>query len=701
MGNFPLDDPQKREITNQRSLSLRLNLFFFMSFIVFTALIVRLAILQFVEGPELKAKANEMRYRDVPIPPIRGSIFDRDGETIAYSTSTQSLQFTLSKDYSKESNIPELNELILKMKEGFDTYGDPNIPAMTQEDIWNQMDVDSRLNYGFVPRRIKSGLTQAEISYFMQHKTEFPGIEVVEESIRNYSEDTIAVQLIGYLKKYKSAINPEGGLDYYRKIEESNKEKDEKYLPNEDVGFDGIEYMFQNELRGKNGIKTFPVNNANRVIGPMELTKPEKGNNLFLTIHKQVQMKTEDAIMAGIQRINANASSAVGFKPNAHAGYAVAMEVKTGNIVAMASMPDYDPNIWRGGKISNEEYKDIETRYVNGTIRSVSQKYATKEEQNKHPSSIVYLGSVIKPLTVLVGLQENLFTARTKYPDRGMFIYGKAGSEARVRNASSRANGEITASSAIERSSNVFMAEMVGNKLYMRDGMKGVNKWDDYMKEFGLGVVTGSGLLNENAGIIDYFNSAAKDSLQSALVYASFGQQGRYTTLQLAQYATVLANRGIRMKPQFVKEIRDINGKVLKSFQPEVLNKVKFNDSYWNTIEAGMSKVPVDGFEGFPYKYNRKTGTSQQTVSGGAMVENAVFIAYAPADNPVLAVAVVVPEGGYGGRSAAPIARQIFDAYDAEIGLDGVPKQPTKKMAPVTNPNQNTGNKPSNSTNTP
>ncbi|MEH7087308.1 penicillin-binding protein 2, partial [Neobacillus drentensis] len=104
MDNHPLNDQQQREMINRRSLSLRLNLFFFVSFIVFSALIVRLAVLQFVEGPELKAMANDMGSRSVPIPPIRGSIYDSTGEPIAYSTSTQSLYFTLNKDYTKQAN---------------------------------------------------------------------------------------------------------------------------------------------------------------------------------------------------------------------------------------------------------------------------------------------------------------------------------------------------------------------------------------------------------------------------------------------------------------------------------------------------------------------------------------------------------------------------------------------------------------------
>ena len=295
-----------------------------------------------------------------------------------------------------------------------------------------------------------------------------------------------------------------------------------------------------------------------------------------------------------------------------------------------------------------------------------------------HPSSILPPGSTLKPLSVLVGLQEGLFTTETKYNDTSSFGFGRTGHQRFINNSQFKANGLIDAAKAIQFSSNTFMAEKIGNALYMRgsqDGKTSVEIWDEYMKQFGLGVSTGSGLPGESAGVIEYFQEEKKGSAQSALIFASFGQQGRYTTLQLAQYTAMLANHGKRLKPQFVEEIKSSDGKVLQTFEPEVLNSIDIKDSYWKEIETGMSKVSVQGFEGFEHSFLRKTGTSEQDVGGGRRANNAVFIAYAPAENPKLAVAVVVPDGGYGGYGAAPIARKIFDAYDAEIGLTGTPNK--------------------------
>ncbi|MFC4775563.1 peptidoglycan D,D-transpeptidase FtsI family protein [Paenibacillus sp. GCM10023252] len=663
------DDPQKREIINRRHFSFRLNLFFFATFAVFSILVVRLAILQFVEGPALAKEGTNIGTNSIKIPPIRGNIYDSTGYPIAYSTSTQTLYFTIQPGFNTKETA-SYEAYANKLLEVFNKYGDP-AKAMSLEDIIEQMDLTFRRNFMSTPRRIKTGLTKKEIAYFLENRNEFPGVDIVEESVRNYDQGTIAVQLVGYLKKFQSAKET---FDFYK---EKLKEEDPrlKYLNEEDVGEDGLEFMYQDQLRGKNGLKTYPVNAEERIIGPVQITNPEKGNNLYLTINKNVQVKTEEAIMSHLKQLR-NSNKRAERAPYAKTGFAVAMEVQTGKVVTMASMPDYDPNIWAGGRIKNNaDFKNIESYYKNGTIRQVYTHYDDPKEFKKHPSSLVPPGSTLKPLSVLVGLSEKLFSTSSTYQDRGVFYFGRKGHEQPIRNAQNHVYGALDPARAIAKSSNPFMAAMIGNGLYKKyEGEAAIDKWDKYMKEFGLGVSTESGLIGETNGVIDYTNIKQAGSVQASLVFASFGQMGKYTTLQLAQYASMLANHGKRMKPQFVNEIKDAAGKVVQGFKPEVLNKVELPEAYWDEVERGMSQVGVQGFDGVKYSFNRKTGTSQQDV-GGKTVDNAVFIAYAPAENPVLAVAVVVPDGGFGGWGAAPIARQIFDAYDAEVGLYGKPNK--------------------------
>src|SRR5690606_15344550 len=139
------------------------------------------------------------------------------------------------------------------------------------------------------------------------------------------------------------------------------------------------------------------------------------------------------------------------------------------------SMPDYDPNIWAGGRISPEDYENFSNVLPNGTIRTVYGPYESKEERDRHPSSILPPGSTMKPLSVLIGLNEGLFTTSTIYNDTGLFTYRKKGYETHIRNSQRKSYGPLDAANAIAHSSNPFMAAMIGNKLYLRDGRDGVD----------------------------------------------------------------------------------------------------------------------------------------------------------------------------------------------------------------------------------
>ncbi|WP_223067613.1 peptidoglycan D,D-transpeptidase FtsI family protein [Paenibacillus caui] len=665
------DDQEKQQAARQRHFNIRLNVFFFSAFIIFTVIIVRLAILQFVDGPSLQAQESSLTVKKVPLTPIRGSIYDASGARLAYSTPVQSLYITLLKDYSTATgskNRPEALELAKKIVKVFDTYGDPVAGKMTADGVVEAMDLDSRQSGGFAPRRLKVGLSDKEVAYFMEHKADFPGVDVVEESVRNYDKDTVAVQTIGYIRKFKGAST---SLDKYKQLRSTNSDDPGlQYTDIEDVGFDGLEYQYQDELRGKNGYKTIPVDPRNMADGIAEITPPEKGDDLHLNINKNIQLKTEQAIIDQLDWLHNHPVSGK-YHPNAQTGFAVAMEVNTGKVVAMASMPDYDPNVWRTGSITPSAYEAIQNVYQNGTIRSFS-----SGQKGVHPESVVLMGSTVKPLSVMIGLNEGLFTTSTPYNDTGVAYFGKNDSS-RVRNSQGHAYGYLnTPAEAIRESSNTFMVDMIGERLWRKSGSDGITLWDKYMKDFGLGVLTGVDLPDEYKGYREYVNE--KETSLSRLAYASFGQQGKYTTMQLAQYAGMLATRGKRMEPQLVDKITDFEGKVVKQFKPKVLNQVHFKSGYWDEILKGMATDVREAFKGFPYDFARKTGTSTQTIYGNGKkvdVDNGVFIAFAPRENPKLAVAVVIPEGGFGAYSAAPVARKIFDAYDYEYGLDGVPKK--------------------------
>jgi len=673
-------DAQRNELHRRRQFTFRINVFFFLVFFLFSVLIVKLAVVQFVEGKTLSMQESSQTTRTIHIPPIRGNIYDRNGYPIAHTTSTQSAYYRMEPGQTLEHH----KELARKLADLFAKYGDyGSEPPPTVEEVFEAMDVGyewngeekTMMNFRYEPRRVKMGLTQEEIAFLMAHPEQFPGIEVTEESVRHYDENTIAVHLIGYLKSFSSTTNLKAQyLDYYK-----DEQNTDGYLRTELVGFDGLEFLYQDTLRGKSGERRYPVNSRDQIVGPVTTIPPVKGNNLVLTLDKDVQLTAEQAIMDQLAYMKSATGKYPSMGRNALAGYAVAMEVDTGNVVAMASMPDYDPNVWAGSVMPPEVFKQIEPFYQNGTIKTVYPDVPEGENRAKYPSSILPLGSTVKPLTVLIGLNEGFYGPNDRYRDTGRYYYGRNDS-ASIGNSEGHAYGSITAADAIRVSSNTFMASMIGEKLYEKYGGENggpINVWDEYMKKFGLGVPTGSGLPSEIAGVLDYNSKETRGSVQNAMVMASFGQQARYTTLQLAQYTAMLANRGKRLKPNFVERITDFDGRTVEKIGPVVLNEETFADEHWDVVHSGMKQVTKNSvlsqwFGHLPFEVASKTGTSEQDTAAGK-IENSVFVAFAPADNPKLAVAVVVPWGGYGAWGAAPIAAKIFEAYHNYVGFDGRP----------------------------
>ena len=667
-------EQDEENIKIERRRTFRMNISFFAVFILFCVLIVRLAFIQFVEGEELANLERGENKRAVPMMPIRGTIYDSTHTPLAYSEPSHSLYISLYENYGLSNGIPaagriEMNLMAEKIADIFKKYGAKDAPEITAREITESLDLNYSKFGGYVPRLIKSNLSDKEVAYFLQNKDQFKGVQIIEETVRKYHKDTLATQTVGYLFKYKGAKDD----PFYKKISEHNSEVGLEnpglfYQENENVGFGGLELQYQEELRGQSGYQLIPVDMRNMPIGPGELVPPKKGNDLYTNLHKDVQRITEQAITDQIKVLRTSGRKE---SQNARMGFAVAMEVDTGNVIAMASMPDYDANVWENGSVTPKVYNEIKNVYQNGTIRSF---FPT--DQTNTTESVVLLGSTIKPLSVLIGLEEGLISPSTVYQDKG---YAEFGRDGRVGNSGGSVMGSLTPREAIRRSSNAFMVDLIGEGLWNRYGSsKAIEVWDEYMKKFGLGVETGVDLPNEYRGLIEYKNE--KETALSRLAFASFGQQGKYTTMQLAQYVAMLANKGKRMEPHIVSEIRDSEGNVIRKIEPKVLNEVKFNDAHWNLVRSAMATNVGTSFDGFPYDFARKTGTSQQKIYPGKgqaakTVDNGVFIAFAPRENPKLAVAVMIPEGGFGSVSAAPIARKIFDAYDMYYGLDGTPKK--------------------------
>jgi penicillin-binding protein 2 len=673
----PMYNHEEKENERTKQIFSRLNVLLLLVFLIFAMIIFRLAYVQIVDGEKYEAKATAKSDKKVPIPALRGNIYDKHGNLIVHSRGSFTAVFQ-EKDYMDKDYYVNLVTKLEKILSG-----------TKKEDLLKKMDVGyefkngkvekvARMTSKFLEKDLKHDLSQQEIAYLAEHRSELDGVTVVTKPIREYDPKQVAVQAIGYVRPFNVADNQ--GIEYYR-------QRKDDYLPNQMVGYEGIERSYEEELRGENGYRLYQVAADQTILQQIKEVPPKRGNNLYLTIDQRVQLETRDFIKNFLPKLRVTGKNAY----HAKNAYAVAIEVKTGKIVTMVSYPEYDPNIWTSGP-DKETYEKNKYSFTNGTIRSAPYDVRPKTgkdaemENYKHPASIVPAGSVVKPATVLMGLSEGIISPYDYWSDPGAFRYGGASDV--IRNDNGHNYGTLTPQTAIQKSSNTYMAR-IGKELSEKYRKNSVSVLQKYLHSFGLGVKTGVDLPGESSGGEDFLVMNKKYGPLAAMVQASFGQQGRYTTMQLAQYAATMANKGVRLKPQLVDRIVDNNGKVVRPYKPEVLSVLKEPDTYWRTVHQGMSMVTQPGgtaysaFAGFPYRVAAKTGTSQQDIYVPDSVDftqkvnwhkykeinNGVFISFAPVDDPKLAVAVVVPEGGYGGQSAGRIARAIYDAYDKYIGL--------------------------------
>ncbi|WP_238933593.1 peptidoglycan D,D-transpeptidase FtsI family protein [Brevibacillus choshinensis] len=672
----------KQQEQKQRTmLTKRLNILFVIVFLIFTVVVLRLADIQIAEGQDYAKQASKQNFKETPITAIRGDIYDKNGKVIVNNRASFTAVFHELDDMTSHDYL----NLVTKLEKVL--TGTNKASLLKKMDVGyelknGKMERTMRLSPKLTEKDLKFDLSPKEIAYLEEHLSELPGVEVLTKPIRVYDPKQVAVQAIGYVRPYHVAENL--GSDFYL------QQKDH-YQPNQMVGLDGVERSYEEQLRGENGYQKYEVTSDQTIIKMLEEKPPVKGNDLYLTIDEDVQLGIRDFIkgfLPDLRRTVDKASQAKG-------AYVVAMEVKTGKIVAMVSYPEYDPNVWSLG-LDSDTYDQIKYSVTNGTIKDAPYDVrpktgkAAEAENYKHPQSIVPSGSVVKPVTVLMGMAEKVISPYDSWVDPGAYHYGR-GTDT-VNNDQHHNYGILTPQKALQKSSNTYMAR-IGELMASKYGKDAVSIMQNYYHQFGLGVQTGIDLPGENEGKEDYLVMNKEYGPLAAMVQSSFGQQVRLTTMQLAQYAATLANKGVRMQPQIVDQIKDSQGKVVQTFTPKVMNTIKLPDLYWNIVHNGMYLVTqpggtaINAFAGLPYKIAAKTGTSEQDIytpttvvdkktgktsekwSRYARITNGVLISFAPLEDPKLAVAVVVPEGGYGGRSAANIARAVYDIYDKKVGL--------------------------------
>lgn len=449
------------------------------------------------------------------------------------------------------------------------------------------------------------------------------GITVTEEYVRSYANPGLATHILGRVGRISG--------------EEYEKNKGNGYGMNDIIGKQGIERWAESYLRGEDGIESTTATVDGNDVELSQGVDPVPGNYVMLTIDSQLQRTLENSLESTIKSIG----------NDCNAGGAVVIDVNSGDTLAIASYPTYDMSRF------NEDYSSLVADEDNPMI-------------NRAVSGLYSPGSTFKPLTAIAGIQSGVLKANETIDCTGVYrYYDDYQPSCWIWSEYRTTHSHQNVTQAIENSCNVFFYEL-GRRI-------GIDGLDEYAKKFGLGEYTGIELTEEAQGHMaspEYKKQAVSNAIDGDwfggdTLQAAIGQSySVFTPVQLANYCAAIANGGTRYKVNLIDSIRSsVDGSVVESFEPEVVEKIDIEPSTMDKIKDGMKKVVDEGsarsiFEGYPIKIGGKTGTAQL----GTGANNAIFIAFAPFDNPQIAVAVVL-EHGERGTNAGRVARDVFDAY--------------------------------------
>lgn len=610
----------------KRPISLiRINILFFIVFLLFAGIVFRLSYVQLVEGSHYKAMAASNGTKDIYFTAPRGLIKDANREVLVRNKTVWTITFQI--DEAGNQNFDDISytlaKLLKKPKEELE---------VRQKEVLKSMDVGPYYRSSkYIPRILQVDINEKTRAYLEEHKQELPGVEVIPDQMRNYLYGDFMGQVLGYMRSI-----PEDQLEYYQALD---------YKLTDRIGRYGLEKQYENVLHGTDGIYEVEVNSQYETVAQKGYTPPESGNNLILTIDKRFQEAVEKSLEKHVKEIQTRKRNPM---KDATKATAVVMDPNTGAILAMGNYPRFDPN-WYNYPFTQEFYeKNIQSYEANMAIRL------------RYP-----IGSTAKPLTVIEGLENGVITTNTVINDKGLiqYDYDANGRPLYMRNYATHAYGKITLYQALKKSSNVFMTEVALRMKEKYGVYKTLEIMRNYDRMFGLGEKTGVDLPEENPGHL---------SNQPNFVQHSIGQHDTFTAMQLVQYTSTIANGGYRMQPYLVQSIEKgsisgTTGKIIYNHEPVVLNKVDVDPKSIEAVKEGMYRVTQLGGTGYyamlglPIKVAAKTGTAQ--AANRSMDDHAVFIGFAPLDHPKIAFAVIVPYGGDGGSSAGPIARDIIQSY--------------------------------------
>ena len=603
----------KDDYLENRLIRARLILSAVFILLLLSLVLGRLYVLQVVEHEYFSTLSDSNRVRIKALPPTRGLIFDRHGRVMADNLPAYRLEIVIEQVPDLETTLEQLRQYV----------------EVSEQDLKRfRQSVKRRRPFESIPLRLN--LDDGEVARLAVNLHEFEGVEINARLTRNYPNGSHAVHALGYV----------GRIDE----RDLSKVNEVEYAGTTHIGKLGLERYYEDELHGEVGIQQVEVNARGRTLRVLSETPPVQGNNLYLTIDSRLQKVAEEAF-------------------DGRSGAAVAIDPNNGEILALVSMPIFDPNLFVNG-ISFANYNALRDSHRRPLFnRALSGQYPP--------------GSTTKPFFGLLGLESAITHAKQRIYCIGH--YRLPNEERRYRDWKKEGHGPMDLDGAIAQSCDVYFYDL--------SYRMGIDRMSEFMSKFGFGVKTGVDSTGERSGIMPSREwKRGHDGMPwfpGETLITGIGQGALLVTpLQLANSTAAFARRGIRFQPHLVKSIEKIPEYNQVDTPSRVVGRYQLQrDENWQHVHKAMVNV-VHGLRGTARGINRgmeyltagKTGTAQvfeiaqdeeyeEDEVAEKLRDHALFISYAPAENPRIAVAVIVENGGSGSSVAAPIARQIMDAY--------------------------------------
>ncbi|MBP7544826.1 MAG: penicillin-binding protein 2 [Acidovorax sp.] len=611
--------------------------------LAFGLVFARLWVLQVQRHEDLADQAESNRTAVVPIVPSRGQILDRNGVVLATNYSAYTLEITRSRGVNVDETIAALSEVV-------------DIQPRDKR-RFKRLVEESR---SFESLPIRTRLTEEEVARFTAQRWRFPGVDIKARLFRTYPLGEVGSHAIGYI----------GRINQKEKERIEDSDDAANYRGTEYIGKLGVEQSYERELHGITGVELMETSAGGRAVRKLHSQPATPGNSVMLSIDIKLQKLVED--LYGERR-----------------GALVALDPRNGEILALVSKPTFDPNLFVEG-IDQENWQALN--------ESINKPLLNRALRGTYPP-----GSTYKPFMALAALELKKRAAHTVVNDPGFYTFG-----GRTFRSHEGGLGGVDMVRAIQFSSNTYF--------YSLGVEMGVDTIHDFMAPFGFGQITGVDLGGEVRGVLPstawkratYKRPETRRWYQGETVSLGIGQgYNNFTMLQLALAQATLVNGGIRYRPHVGKAVRNaVTGEITPIEQPPGHN-LGFAAKNIEVVLRGLVAVNEAGtgrrvFAGAPYSSGGKTGTAQAVSLGQNVKYNAkaleehkrdhsLFAAFAPADNPRIAVALIVENAGFGAASAAPITRRVFDywllgLYPSEEDIAATAKGLTS--APIGTPRQ-------------